>query len=141
MYTGRCHYRNSLNFPLKISVLHGEYVIFQEKVKIKTGEKPLIATHSSILAWKSLWIEEPGGLQSTGSERRRHDCATEQQPAARIENHCFVASSLKTAFNKQVMLCFANGIYFVLLISLRSFLHSTPLKLAFLCINPHWPKA
>ena len=26
-----------------------------------------IATHSSILAWGILWMEEPGGLQSTGS--------------------------------------------------------------------------
>ena len=26
------------------------------------------ATHSSILAWKIPWTEEPGGLQSTGSE-------------------------------------------------------------------------
>ena len=27
-----------------------------------------MATHSSILAWRSLWTEEPGGLQSTGSQ-------------------------------------------------------------------------
>ena len=27
-----------------------------------------MATHSSILAWKTLWIEEPGGLQSMGLE-------------------------------------------------------------------------
>ena len=27
-----------------------------------------MATHSSILAWKIPWTEEPGGLQSTGSE-------------------------------------------------------------------------
>ena len=30
------------------------------------------ATHSSILAWRILWIEEPGGLQSMGSQRVRH---------------------------------------------------------------------
>ena len=29
-----------------------------------------MATHSSILAWKIPWTEEPGGLQSTGSEKR-----------------------------------------------------------------------
>ena len=28
-----------------------------------------VATHSSILAWKILWIEEPGRLQSMGSQR------------------------------------------------------------------------
>ena len=32
-----------------------------------------MATHSSILAWKIPWMEEPGGLQSTGSQRVRHD--------------------------------------------------------------------
>ena len=32
-----------------------------------------IATHSSILAWKSPWTEEPGALQSTGSQRVGHD--------------------------------------------------------------------
>ena len=31
------------------------------------------ATHSSILAWKILWMEEPGGLQSMGSQRVGHD--------------------------------------------------------------------
>ena len=32
-----------------------------------------MAIHSSILAWRILWTEEPGGLQSTGSQRLRHD--------------------------------------------------------------------
>ena len=32
-----------------------------------------MATHSSILAWKISWTEEPGGLQSIGSQRVRHD--------------------------------------------------------------------
>ena len=31
------------------------------------------ATHSSILAWEIPWTEEPGGLQSTGSQRVGHD--------------------------------------------------------------------
>ena len=31
------------------------------------------ATHSSILAWRIPWTEEPGGLQSMGSQRVRHD--------------------------------------------------------------------
>ena len=34
------------------------------------------ATHSSILAWEIPWTEEPGGLQSRGSQRVRHDLAT-----------------------------------------------------------------
>ena len=32
-----------------------------------------IATHSSILAWRIPWTEEPGGPQSMGSLRVRHD--------------------------------------------------------------------
>ena len=35
-----------------------------------------MATHSSILAWKIPWTEEPGGLQSLGSQRVGHDWAT-----------------------------------------------------------------
>ena len=43
------------------------------------GEEPLekeIATHSSILAWKIPWMEEPGRLQSLGLQRVVHDWAT-----------------------------------------------------------------
>ena len=39
-------------------------------------EDPLekeMATHSSILAWEIPWTEEPGGLQSMGSQKVRHD--------------------------------------------------------------------
>jgi len=39
-------------------------------------EDPLekeMAPHSSILAWRIPWTEEPGGLQSTGSPRVRHN--------------------------------------------------------------------
>ena len=39
-------------------------------------EDPLkkeIATHYSILAWRTPWTEEPGGLQSTRSQRVTHD--------------------------------------------------------------------
>ena len=32
-----------------------------------------MATHSSVLAWEILWREEPGGLQSMGSQRVEHD--------------------------------------------------------------------
>ena len=32
-----------------------------------------MAAHSSILAWRVLWTEEPGGLQSVGSQRVRHN--------------------------------------------------------------------
>ena len=41
------------------------------------GEDPLekgMATHSSILAWRISRIEEPGGLQSMGSQRDTPEC-------------------------------------------------------------------
>ena len=40
------------------------------------GEDPReqgMATHSSVLAWRIPWTEEPGGLQSVGSQRVGHD--------------------------------------------------------------------
>ena len=42
-------------------------------------EDPLekeMATHSSVLAWRIPWTEEPGRLQSTGLQRVGHDCVT-----------------------------------------------------------------
>ena len=37
-----------------------------------------MATHSSLLAWRIPWTEEPGGLQSMGSQRVSHDWAAER---------------------------------------------------------------
>ena len=43
-------------------------------VQSLSQEDPLeMATHSSILAWRIPWTEEPGGLQSMRSQRVRHD--------------------------------------------------------------------
>ena len=38
-----------------------------------------MTTHPSILAWKILWPEEPGRLQSMGSQRVRYDGVTEHR--------------------------------------------------------------
>ena len=46
-------------------------------------EDPLekgMAAHSIIFAWEIPWTEEPGGLQSIGSQRVEHDLVTKQQP-------------------------------------------------------------
>ena len=51
-------------------------------------EDPLekeMTTHSSILAWRIPWTEEPGGLQSTGSQRVRHDGVTMHSTALCVE--------------------------------------------------------
>ena len=51
--------------------------IVQETWVLSLGwEDPLgegMATHCSILAWRIPWTEEPGRLQSMGSQRVRHD--------------------------------------------------------------------
>ena len=52
----------------------------QKRQEMRGQEDPLeeeVATHSSILAWRILWTEEPGRLLSMGSQRDRHDWATE----------------------------------------------------------------
>jgi len=38
-----------------------------------TGDAGSMATHSSILAWRMSWKEEPGGLWSIGLQKVRHD--------------------------------------------------------------------
>ena len=48
----------------------------ETRVRSLAWEDPLekeMATHSSILAWKIPWTEEPGRLPSLGSQRVRHD--------------------------------------------------------------------
>ena len=51
----------------------------ETQVRSQGQEDPLekeMATHSSTLAWKIPWTEEPGGVQPMGSQRVRHDWAT-----------------------------------------------------------------
>ena len=56
-------------------------------VRFPDWEDPLekeMATHSSILAWEIPWTEKPGGLQSMGHRRVRHNLATKQQHSSFI---------------------------------------------------------
>ena len=53
--------------------------MWETQVRSRDGEDPLekeMAIHSSILAWRIPWTEEPGGLQSMGSQRVGHNGAT-----------------------------------------------------------------
>ena len=50
--------------------------IQETQVQFLGGEDALekgMATHSSSLTWRIPWTEEPGGLQSKGSQRVEHD--------------------------------------------------------------------
>ena len=46
-----------------------------------------MAAHCSVLAWEIPWTEEPGRLQSLGSQRVRRDLATKQLYAGQGDSH------------------------------------------------------
>ena len=58
-----------------------------------------MATHSSILAWRSPWTEEPGGPQSTGSQRVRR--LRDQVMATLSMRRCFPKRLHPFTFRKQ----------------------------------------
>ena len=64
-----------------------------------------MATHSSILAWKIPWTEEPGGLQSTGSQRVGHDWAA---------NSMYISLNLVLREDKAIFLFLSSGILLLL---------------------------
>ena len=62
----------------------------ETRVQSLGQEDPLeeeTATHSSILFWKIPWTEEPGRLQSMGSQRVRHDSVTEHRAHTHVSKH------------------------------------------------------
>ena len=68
-------FRSILNLFLCM-VLGSALISVFYMVQSLSGEDPLEegkATHSSILVWRIPWTEEPGGLQSIGSQRIRND--------------------------------------------------------------------
>ena len=68
------------NSGIQSLCLYGIYVLIE---KMEAGNdntskyvhkmEKKMATHSTIIAWKILWTEEPGGLQSRGLQRVGHD--------------------------------------------------------------------
>ena len=56
-----------------------------------------MATHSRTLAWKIPWTEEPGRLQSMGSQRVRHDWATSLSLSPKSLQVVIAAMKLKDA--------------------------------------------
>ena len=61
-----------------------------------------MATHSSILAWRIPRTEEPGRLQSMGSQRVGHNSVTKQQQSIKISN--YYAVNLKLIYCKSTIL-------------------------------------
>ena len=72
---------DSYHYPRKGASLVAQTVkhlpaMWETRVRSLGWEGPLekeMATHSSTLAWKIPWTEEPGRIQSTGSQRIGHD--------------------------------------------------------------------
>ena len=62
--------------PLLVQWVKNLPAMQENQVQFLVWEDPLekeMATYSSILAWEIPWIEEPGGLQSIGSQRVTQD--------------------------------------------------------------------
>ena len=71
--------------------------MWETQVQSLGQEDPMekeMATHSSTLAWKIPWIEEPCRLQSLGLQRVRHDCVTSLTRVTRYTIYCCVSSVL-----------------------------------------------
>ena len=72
-------------------------IMWETRAQSLGGEDPpekAMAPHSSTLAWKTPWTEEPGGLQSLASQRVRHDWATSLLPV--VMKRCHNQSGLVT---------------------------------------------
>ena len=74
-------------------------------------EDPLeeeMATHSSILAWRIPWTEEPGGLQSMGSQRVKNDLVSKHTcwyTEIQLVSHTAVTTSNVAKFTSVLIIC------------------------------------
>ena len=66
---------NSMSLNCVCTLTLGYFFIVNNTV-LNTIQEKAMAPHSNTLAWKILWMEEPGRLQSVGSLRVGHDWAT-----------------------------------------------------------------
>ena len=109
-----CYFHFTAGFPggslVKNPPLMQEMWV-QSLVKSGRSQKEM-AIHSSILAWEIPWTEEPGGLQSMGSQRVKHDLATKEQ-------QCYI--SLLTA---QIAFVVKSGLTHLCIPSIKIVLHT-----------------
>ena len=72
----KCSIISVLGASLVAQIVKRLSTMWETRVQSLGQEDPLetaMATHSSTLAWKIPWTEEPGGVQSMGSQRVGHD--------------------------------------------------------------------
>ena len=68
--------KSELDTSLVVQMVKHLPAMRETRVQSLSWEDPLekeMATHSSILAWRTPWTEEPGGIQSLVSQRVGHD--------------------------------------------------------------------
>ena len=86
-----------------------------------------MATHSSTLAWRIPRTEEPGRLQSMGSQRVGHDCATNfvsrKNPEPARETRYWFVLSWYTDYNLEVCICVITYFMCILWEQYESFIH------------------
>ena len=78
-----CRMAGNIHFLQLHSVVKKLPATQEMQVRSLGQEDPLekeMATHSSILAWRSPWTEKPGGLQSMETQKSQHDSATKPPP-------------------------------------------------------------
>ena len=93
----------------------------ETQVQFLGREDPLekgMATHSSILAWRIPWTEDPGRLQSLCSQRVRHDWATNTATTTQL---CF---PWQCQLEKNWGHSWHNSFGFLAPVNLKCFLHS-----------------
>ena len=96
---GSCPQRTFLMAQMVKNLLE----MWETRMQFLGQEDPLersVATHSSIFAWRIPWTEEPGRLQSRGSQRVTHDWATNTftyKDSHRVASSCLWISELWSA--------------------------------------------
>ena len=77
VYVSETHTYTQLNIITSVAQTIKNLPAMQETHVRSLGHEDTLkkgmATHSSALAWRIPWTEEPGGLQTIGSQRVRHD--------------------------------------------------------------------
>ena len=95
-----CEKYHLLNFAVNLKPIKNLPAMQDTRVQSLGWKDPLekgMATHSSILAWRIPWTEEPGKLQAIGSQRVGYDWGTNALPL------CHYNYSFKTFEKNQVL--------------------------------------
>ena len=103
------------------------------------GEDPLekeMATHSSILAWRIPWTEEPGRLQSIGSQTIRHDWLPKHTEALLPYEVALSLLQIQLRFHPWKSLC-GPGIFLLRMTERQSQLTLTKNDYVHLCARNH----